>query len=153
MPPRFVIVLALLAGAGGAASAKSDEAPDWRKSKGVFCAVLGQVLAAAREPEPYASLRVNLASDPNRSRIDIPAFERCHVRGDSFRCSRTGAPSELTLENLTADTHRCLGGRVQPRDDEGFQVFEMGKVAIQIESECSDECVAGRVVNYRVEVN
>ena len=71
-----------------------------------------------------------------------------HVRGDEMRCSVSQAPPELTLENLTADTVRYLG--VQPRDDEGFQVFDLEGAMIQIESECSDECQAGRIVNYRI---
>lgn len=154
MPPRLMFALAMLAATAGAASAGPDTDPDRRKSKGVFCAVLDRVLSAAREPVPFTSLRVDIGDDRDRSRLDIPGFENCHAWGhDSLRCTQTQAPPELTLENLTADTYRCLGGRVKPDDVEGFQVFNLDRVAIQIESECSDECVAGRVVNYRVDVN
>jgi hypothetical protein len=147
MPPRFAIAAMLLALSGSAAAAPPPP-PAWIGSRGLFCAALDRALAAAREPTPFASLRIDMIGDADRSRMDMPGFDRCHVRGDEMRCSVSQAPPELTLENLTADTVRCLG--VQPRDDEGFQVFDLEGAMIQIESECSDECQAGRIVNYRI---
>ena len=149
---RLLTVLTLLAAAGGAA-AQPDETPDWRKSKGVFCTALDEALAAAREPEPFASLRVQVLGRPDTSRLTIPGFEdhACSVRRGSLYCTQTLAPPHLTLEALTADTARCLGQ--QPEELEGFQVFELdNQVAIQIESECNDACHVGRRMTYRIEV-
>lgn len=150
MTSRFPLLIALAALMGATAAAPVEQ-PAWRRSKGLFCAALDRALAAAREPTPFASLRIDMIGDPGRSLMDMPGFERCHVWGDEMRCSQTQAAPELTLENLTADTVRCTG--VLPEDTEGFQVFDLGGAMIQIESECSDECQAGRIVNYRIGVN
>ena len=150
MRSRLTPIIALAALIGATAAAPVEQ-PAWTQSKGLFCAALDRALTAAREPEPFASLRIDMVGDAGRSRMDMPGFERCHVWGDELRCTRASAPPELTLEALTADTVRCLG--MQPEDMEGFQVFYLTGVMIQIESGCSDECHAGRLVNYRIATN
>ena len=147
---RFMLTLVLAATVGGAASAQPDATKHWRRSEGVFCAVLARALAAANEPEAFASIRIADAGNPYRSSLQVPGFTTCEARPGSLYCSQEPPGPDLTLENLTADTARCLGMR--PRDDEGFQVFDMGKVAIQIESDCTG-CQSGHRVNYRIEVD
>lgn len=149
---RLVAPILVVLAAGSALAGPNDASVSTR-SKGVFCAILDQALEAAKEPEPFLSIRTDILGNPGNSRLTMPGFSpgACSVRAGSLYCSQNLAPLELTLENLAADTARCL--EMEPEDVEGFQVFDMGKVAIQIESSCTDACHVGRRVTYRVEVD
>ena len=146
---RFTFALALAAIAGGAA-AEPGNGQDWRKSEGVFCAALDRAMAAADKDRGFTALVVGAEGDTGRTSLTFPGMTRCSAYGDSLFCTRAWAPPELTVAAVTADTSRCLGGKVRPKELEGFQVFELPGFTIQIEGECSDDCEAGRTVNYRM---
>ena len=78
MRSRLTPIIALAALIGATAAAPVEQ-PAWTQSKGLFCAALDRALTAAREPEPFASLRIDMVGDAGRSRMDMPGFERCHV--------------------------------------------------------------------------
>ena len=153
MPRSLVLAFGLTATALSAVP--SAAAPS---ARGVFCSALDRALAAAEGPQPFESLRLNMAGDPNWSRLSIPGIRSCSVGRYGFSegnahalwCRQTLAPPELTVENLTADTARCLGR--QPEDRDGDQVFDLGRVVIRIAGHCTDECQVGRSVEYRIEV-
>lgn len=162
---RTFAVLALSAAAAASTAAPAAEpAPDPAPARGVFCSVLDRALEAANDPAPFESQRINLISAPDRSRLTIPGFEghACRVtrwgpdlRGSraSIVCSQTLAPPELTVDNLAADTARCLGvapTAVNVREESVR--FDLPKVRIHIEGDCTDACHVGRRVTFAVQI-
>jgi len=158
-------VLALSAAAGASTEAPAAQlAPDPTPARGVFCSVLDRALEAANDPAPFESQRINLINAPDASRLTFPGFEghACRVtrwgpdlQGSraSIVCSQTLAPPELTVDNLAADTARCLGVAPTAADARDETVrFDLPKVRIHIEGDCTDACHVGRRVTYAMQI-
>lgn len=121
-----------------------------------FCLALDRIIAASAERPPFASLRRNLASDPNRVEAELPGLEWCHIGRSrdvggrtTLWCTRSLAPVELTSERLAADTARCLGAEPVRGEDRGYRLDHKGVVML-IEESCTDACHVGRRVSYGV---
>jgi hypothetical protein len=127
-----------------------------------FCRVVQTVVAAAAEPEPFASLRGRPWADGAQysSRVEPPGFEGycsvAHVTaedgayGAALWCRRSLAPAGLTAAGLSEGVGRCLGLTPASGSEDRETLFETARYRIHIEEQGTDRAHVGRSVEVRV---
>jgi hypothetical protein len=118
-----------------------------------WCEALDRIQAAAREAQPFASLRRAEAEGA----ILVPGYrpDSCQVTvGSEIGCLRNLAPESLQMPAVEAAIRACLGtapvaDSPDPARNRGL-VFETGGLRYEAFTHCNHHCRAGLIAWFRV---
>ena len=113
-----------------------------------MCAALNRIAAAAREPEPFASLADGQL---------VPGYHYCRVQtgtaartGEVF-CHRQLAPRSLIAEAVGAQIRDCLGAIAVPGAQSwSLPEYRTADLVITVQSHCDERCHVGRLASLHI---
>lgn len=113
-----------------------------------MCAALNRIAAAAREPEPFASLGDGQL---------VPGYHYCRVQtgtaartGEVF-CHRQLAPRSLIAETVGPQIRDCLGATAVPGAQSWSPIeYRTADLVITVQSHCDERCHVGRLASLHI---
>ena len=115
-----------------------------------MCAALNRIVAAAREPVPFASLERSASSL-------VPGYDYCRIetgtaaRAGGVFCHQQLAPKSLIADFVGAQVRDCLGAIHVPQElPNNDLVYRLAELTIVVESHCDERCHVGRLASLTI---
>jgi len=112
-----------------------------------LCPMIARIVAASREPAPFASLGVGRT-------VVFPGYRADHCRienGNSIVCFRNLAPRSLSRAVLDPAVQGCLEtAPVRSERPRHETVFVAEGLRYEIYAECDERCRAGRITSLAI---